>query len=264
MRVAIIGGAGKMGQWFTHFLLKERIGVTLSDKNKEKLIELGYNPQLKITPDNVVALKGADAVLICVPIGNLERVVKEIAPFITPNQVVMDITSIKEFPVEVMHKYIKTGTILGTHPMFGPNIKDIGDQNFILTPSQSKERILAEKLTKWLKMRGFNVISTSAKRHDELMATALGLSHFIGIVSCDSLLSRGDFEQVNKVGGTSFQLLLGFIKNVMAEDVEFYAALQMSLPNIGKIEEVFCEKSKKWAEIVRNKDKQRFIQETEA
>jgi hypothetical protein len=38
---------------------------------------------------------------------NFEEVVKEIAPHIEKEQKVIDITSVKEEPVRIMHKYLK-------------------------------------------------------------------------------------------------------------------------------------------------------------
>ena len=39
MKVAIIGGSGKMGRWFANFLLKEGTEVILSARNKSKRMD---------------------------------------------------------------------------------------------------------------------------------------------------------------------------------------------------------------------------------
>jgi len=39
-KIAIIGGAGRMGSWFAKFFLENGIEVIVSDKNKEKLGQL--------------------------------------------------------------------------------------------------------------------------------------------------------------------------------------------------------------------------------
>ena len=39
MRVAIIGGSGKMGRWFADFLLKDGKEVVLTGRNQKKLLE---------------------------------------------------------------------------------------------------------------------------------------------------------------------------------------------------------------------------------
>ena len=104
MKTAIIG-AGKMGRWFTKFFLEEGDSVIVSSRSKEKLLKIRDEFGVEIA-DNVNAVKKADRVLICVPIENFETVVKEIHSHVRPDQVVMDICSIKEKPVKIMHEYL--------------------------------------------------------------------------------------------------------------------------------------------------------------
>jgi len=261
MKVAIIG-AGKMGRWFTRFFLEEGDHVTVSSRSKEKLLKIRDEFGVKIA-DNVNAVKNADRVLICVPIENFEDVVKEIHSHIQPNQVVMDICSIKEIPVKIMHKYIKTGTTLGTHPVFGPGVKNIRNENFILTPINNKEKVFAEEFKSWLEKRQAKVFIMSPKKHDELMSVVLGLPHFLGLVVCDTLLDYGDFLEMKKVAGASYKMLLTLAEAIASEETKSYTSLQMNLPNVEKIEDLFFEKSKEWLDVVRRKDKSAFANKME-
>ncbi len=101
-----------MGKWFARFLLQEGYEVVISGRDKAKLSiaqkELGVQ-----AASNIEAVKDADVCLLSVSIDSFEEVVKEISPYVGPEKVVVDITSIKEFPVEVMHQYLKTANILG-------------------------------------------------------------------------------------------------------------------------------------------------------
>jgi len=49
--------------------------------------------------------------------------------------------------------------------------------------------------------------------------------------------------------------LLALTETVVSQDPEFYASLQMHLPNVENVEDLFCEKSKEWLKVVRRKDK---------
>jgi len=53
--------------------------------------------------------------------------------------------------------------------------------------------------------------------------------------------------------------LLTLAKGVITENPEFYASLQMNLPRMAEIEELFQRSAKIWADIVKNKDRQEFI-----
>jgi len=257
MKVAIIGGTGKMGRWFTKFFLDEGMQVIVSGRSKKKLLKIQEELGVEIA-DNVKAVKSADRVLISVPIENFEEVVREIHSHIRPDQVVMDICSVKGFPVKVMHEYIKTGTTLGTHPMFGPHAEDIQNQNFILTPTNNKERKFANDFKRWLEEKQVNVSIMSPRKHDELMSAVLGLPHFIGIVVCDTLINCVDLVETKRVAGTSYKLLLTLAETVASQDPEFCASLQMNLPKVERVEGFFCEKSMEWLNAIRRKDKSAF------
>jgi len=258
MKIAIIGGSGKMGKWFARFLLKEGKEVIITGRNERKLLETKQQLGVEVAT-NAEAVKNADVVLLSVPIDNFEEVVEQISPYTHQGQSIIDITSIKVSPVEMMHQHIKTGVVLGTHPMFGPGASDIVNQNFILTPTSEEETALAQKIRKYLEERGARATTMTPNEHDEMMAVILGLSHFIAIVSADTLLSFDRLREMEAMGGSTYKVLLTLVGSVISEDPEFYASLQMNLPQMTEIEELFHRSSEAWANIVRNKDRQEFV-----
>ncbi len=258
MKIAIIGGSGKMGRWFARFLLKEGNQVIITGRNQSKLLEAKQQLGVEVA-SNMEAVKSADAVLLSVPIDNFEDVVKQLCPYTHSQQVIADITSIKVFPVEVMHKHIKTGLVLGTHPVFGPGAKDIVNQNFVLTPTNERETALAQKVKTYLEARGARATVMTPHEHDEMMAVILGLSHFIAIASADTLVSFDRLKQMEAIGGSTYKVLLTLVGSVISEDPEFYASLQMNLPNMTEIEKLFQRSSKTWADLVKDKNRQEFV-----
>ena len=148
MKIAIIGGSGKMGRWFANFLLKDGYEVVITGRNEGKLLKA--KRQLGVdAATNVEAAKQAEVIIISVPVDNFEEVVEQICPYTHPEQVIIDITSIKAFPVEIMHKHIKRGLVLGAHPMFGPGARGIANQSFVLTPTNEEETALAQKIREY-------------------------------------------------------------------------------------------------------------------
>jgi prephenate dehydrogenase len=258
MKVAIIGGAGKMGQWFAVRLLQEGAQVVITGRNQTKLKAAGKKPGVTIAT-NAAAVKQAEVVIISVPPETFETVVKEIGPYARDGQIFFDVTSLKTKPVEIMHRYIKKGTILGTHPVFGPGAKSAANQNFILTPTNEVEVALAAKTRRYLEERGANVSVMTPAEHDQMMTVVLGLAHFIAIVSADTLLSLENFAEMKKIGGTTFKVLYTLVESVISEDPELYASLQMSFPDITDVENLFQSKTKLWADIVKNGDKKEFV-----
>ncbi len=262
MRIAIIG-AGKMGRWFTKFFKEEGYSVVVSSRTKEKLLALKDEFDVEIAENNVEAVEGANRIFLCVPLENLEAVLEETGPYISSKQVVMDICSIKEIPVNLLHKHVEKGRVLGTHPVFGPGAKSIKGQNFVLTPINNKEMKLAKKFGTWLETKGAKVVVTSPRDHDELMSVVLGFPHFIGLVVGDTLLSYSNFADAKDVAGASYRLLLTLAEAVASEETGFYSNLQMSLPEVEKIEGLFLEKVEKWLDLVRRKDCSAFSSKME-
>jgi len=259
MKIAILGGSGKMGRWFARFLKEDGHEVVITGRNGERLAaaarELGVG-----TAGNREAADGADAVIISVPLDTFEATVAEIAPVTRARQMIFDLTSVKTVPLDIMHRHIKKGVVLGTHPVFGPGAASLARQNFILTPTQEPETRLAQGVAAYLEVRGAHVTIMTPREHDALMSVILGLAHYIAIVSADALLSFPDFPRMQAVGGVTYRALLTLVESVLSEDPALYASLQMALPDMPATEGVFVEKAGQWADLVRGQQKEAFIE----
>ena len=261
MKIAILG-AGKMGAWFAKFFRDEGYSVIVADRKKEKMAKL--EKQLGVeTAGFLKAVSEADRILICVSISAFESIVKMIAPSIRKNQVVMDICSIKERPVKIMHKYIKRGVVLGTHPVFGPGSKGIRHKAFVLTPTRPEEEEFAGTYKTWLEEKEARVFVVSPRKHDELMSVVLGLPHFLGVVACDTLLEQDSYSETKKVAGTTYRMLFTLAEATTLENPQLYASLQLNLPELDKLENRFLEKACEWLKLIQQKDREAIAQRIE-
>jgi prephenate dehydrogenase len=263
MKIAILGGAGKMGQWLARFLTGAGEEAILIDRNEAGLC--AARSQLNIdTSNKFEAVGGAKAIVISVPIDSFHAVVKELAQHIHTGQIVVDITSVKTMPVEIMRRYLTGCRILGTHPVFGPGASGINGHNVVLTPTSEDEILLATKVQAYLEARGARVSSMTPEKHDEMMAVVLGLAHYIAIVAGDTLLGFDNLKEMEKISGVTFKALLTLVESVLNEDPALYASIQMHLPPLPAIEADFKERAATWAEIVRAQDYQGFVQRMSA
>jgi prephenate dehydrogenase len=252
MKIAVIG-AGKMGIWFAKFFNDKNEEVVLADRKKEKLEALKDLP-VDLTTNFKEAVCYADQIYLCVSINAIEEVVKTIGPVLHQGQVVMDICSIKEATVKTMHQYIKGATVLGTHPVFGPGSHGIKGKAYILTPTNDEEEKFAMKFKKWLEEQEAHVFVMSPKKHDDLMSVVLGLPHFLGIVTCETLLEQKNFSETKKVAGTTYRMLFTLAESTAQETPDLFARLQTSLPELEKIEDQFMAKAQEWLNLIKNKD----------
>jgi len=257
LRVAIIG-AGKMGRWFTKYFHGEGFSVVVSSRTKSKAEALGAEFDVDVAKSNLDAIDGSDWILVCVSLDSLDAILREIGPHVRPNQVVMDIGSIKEIPVNLLHKHVEYGVTLGTHPVFGPGAKNLQGQNFVLTPIGEEEKRFASEYRRWLEKRGADVSVLSPRKHDLLMSLVLGFPHFVGLVAGDTLVNIPGFVDARAVGGASYKLLLTLAEAVSSEEPNFYSNLHISLPEMEKIEGLFLEKVEEWLKLVKHKNCEGF------
>ncbi|MDE1768206.1 MAG: prephenate dehydrogenase/arogenate dehydrogenase family protein [Candidatus Micrarchaeota archaeon] len=257
MRVAIIGGYGSMGRWFAEFFLKHGDQVVISGRNYNKAMALRRKIGVEVAKTNAEAARSADLVIISVMPGRFEPVVKEIAPQLTGEQRVIDIASVKEEPVRIMHKHLKGITVLGTHPMFGPSAEPEG-QNFVLTPTNPKEKRFAGEFGKFLKSNGFNVAVIGPKKHDDMVGFMLSLTHFVGFVTADTWkeLNIGKFTGLSS---TSFRFLKSFVDSIMGSSPELYSYLQMNVASASGAEEVFIKQARVWAGLAKRRKRDEII-----
>src|SRR5690606_3273852 len=118
-----------------------------------------------LTP--VGAAQLADVVVVSVPIEITEQVIREIGPHVREHALLMDVTSVKEGPLAAMMASTRA-SVVGTHPMFGPNVHSLQGQRVVLCAGRGEE------WHGWLKRaftaRGLAVTDATAEQHDRAMA----------------------------------------------------------------------------------------------
>ncbi len=262
MKTAVLG-AGKMGVWFAKFCMEKGDNVILSDRKAGKLSRLGRELGVETTTDFTEAVKAADRIMICVSISSFEEVVKKIGPSVRDGQAVMDICSIKEYPVRVMHEHIKNGLVLGTHPVFGPGSGGVKHKAYVLTPTNAAEEKYADGFKKWLESEEAHVFIMPPEKHDQLMSIVLGLPHFLGLVACETLLEQKDFSETKQVAGTTYRMLFTLAEATALETPDLFANLQIKLPELGKIEDQYIAKAQEWLDLIKQKNPQAIVDRME-
>jgi prephenate dehydrogenase len=214
VKVAIIGGKGQMGRWFKKFFQGQGLEVLVADLD---------TPQ---TSAEVAAL--AEVVVLSVPIPSVNEVAAAIAPHMRPDAALMDITSVKQRPLEAMLRAFP-GEVVGTHPLFGPGEKNISGLTVVMCPGRG------ERWFNWLKDllegAGARVKVTGATEHDRYMAVVQGLSHFmliaLGMVIRDLEV---DPESLDDYATPTFATLHRLARHLLKQDAKLYACIQLANP----------------------------------
>jgi len=250
--IGIIGGNGKMGKLFAHFLKKHGIKVIISDLNT------------KLT--NINLAQKADITLISVPIDKTEQIIKEIIPHLPKTSALMDLTSIKEAPLKAMLK--ANCEVLGMHPMFG-NSNPIPGQTIILCPTK-KSGAHSKWIEKFFEKNGVHIIKMTPKQHDKAMSVAQNLVHFSEITFSDSLRRlKMPVSELLQYASPSSQLKIKGSLNLINKDSNLYAnmiienphalsALKQHQKSLNELIKIVEKKDKKSFETYFNKNKKHF------
>jgi len=120
--------------------------------------------------------------ILAVPISAMRLTLTKIAPKLKPGSLVVDVCSVKEYPVQLMQASLPEDiSILATHPMFGPDsAADSLEGRKIVVCRERIEIAVYQKIVSYLKSKGLVVIETSPEVHDRQIAISLALTHFIG------------------------------------------------------------------------------------
>jgi prephenate dehydrogenase len=121
-------------------------------------------------------------VVLCVPIRDLEPLLRRIGKWIRPGALVMDMASVKQRPAALMRALLPKGAeIIAAHPAFGPDSAAAGlkGHKIAFCPVRvSRKRAACVK--SYLRKKGLRVVETTPAEHDRQMAGSLVLTHFIG------------------------------------------------------------------------------------
>lgn len=125
---------------------------------------------------------GSNVVIPCIPISAFEDVIKSISGKIKPGTLLIDVCSVKVYPVEVMTKYLPASVeILATHPIFGPDSARRGLKGLkIVLHNVRISPVRYEKVKRCCEDIGLKVIEMSPEEHDRLMAFSLAYTHLVG------------------------------------------------------------------------------------
>ncbi|MBI5286661.1 MAG: prephenate dehydrogenase/arogenate dehydrogenase family protein [Deltaproteobacteria bacterium] len=190
-KVAIIG-VGLIGGSLAMVLRKKGlanyiVGIGRGIANLEAAKRLGVVDEF--TQDHKAGVKGADLVVIAIPVGSIARMVADIATSLQDGTIVTDVGSVKGPVVkEIEEKLPERVFFVGGHPIAGT--EDAGveaafptlfeGRKCILTPTLKTNPEALQKVRAIWGAAGSVVVLMDADRHDEMLA---GISHLPHIIA---------------------------------------------------------------------------------
>lgn len=126
----------------------------------------------------------SDLVIPAVPIRSMASVLKKLSPLVVKNTIVMDVCSVKSFPVKWMREFLPRKTaIIATHPMFGLSSylnvkKNTRSLTLVIYPERIESGVYKAIRDRFLEY--FRVVEMTPDQHDKKVARFQFLSHLLG------------------------------------------------------------------------------------
>lgn len=225
-----IVGFGRFGKLIARYLSPD-FDVSVYDSGGKAL-------EIEAAGAKAVSLNRAcrqKLVILSVPISAFKEKLMQIAPLLQKGAAVVDVCSVKVYPVAVMQAILPAHvSILATHPMFGPDsaAASLDGRKIVLCDV----RIPAEdfqKVKSYLARKGLQIIEATPEAHDEQIAVSLSLTHFIG----RSLSAFG--AQPQHIDTEGYRRLLHVLDVVENDSWQLFEDMNAYNPYAGKFRTAF-------------------------
>ncbi|WP_102960911.1 prephenate/arogenate dehydrogenase family protein [Mangrovicella endophytica] len=205
-RLALIG-IGLIGSSIAlnaraHGLARHIAIATRRPETLKRAEELGLGDSYHL--EAAEAVRDADLVILCIPVGSCGAVTKEIAAALKPGAIVSDVGSVKGAVVAQMQPHLpETVHFVPAHPIAGTE-QSGPDAGFlelfrnrwcILTPSETTDVQAVERLRRFWEASGSNVEVMTTEHHDLVLAI---VSHVPHLIAYNIVGTAADLETVTQ------------------------------------------------------------------
>ncbi|MEG0787840.1 MAG: prephenate dehydrogenase/arogenate dehydrogenase family protein, partial [Comamonas sp.] len=183
-------GCGLMGGSFALALkqaglVKRVVGYSKSPSTTERARQMGVIDD--IAPSALMAVSGADLVLLAVPVAATEATLKSIKQLVTAQTLVMDVGSTKTDVVHAARSALgdKFGSFVPAHPITGKEVAGVEhadaqlyrNAQVVLTPTERTLTAQLQRAEALWKALGCRVSSMAPETHDPAFAAVSHLPH---------------------------------------------------------------------------------------
>ncbi|MFP8780726.1 prephenate dehydrogenase [Hydrogenophaga sp. RWCD_12] len=211
-------GCGLMGGSFALALkkaglVKRVVGYSKSPSTTERARQMGV---IDIeAPSALLAVSGADLVLLAVPVSATESTFKAIRHLLSKDTLVMDVGSTKRDVIDAARRVLKdqVGVFVPAHPIAGKEQAGVEHadadlyhgRQVILTPIERTDAPQVEKATQLWTALGCHVQVMSPEAHDAAYAAVSHLPHMIAFALMNAITGQEHGKQFLSLAGPGFR-----------------------------------------------------------
>lgn len=211
-------GCGLMGGSFALALkraglVKRVVGYSKSPSTTERARQMGVIDVE--APSALLAVSGADIVLLAVPVAATEATFKAIRHLVSPNTLVMDVGSTKRDVVDAARRVLREnlGTFVPCHPITGKEVSGVEHadadlytgKQVILTPIERTFTVQLKKANDVWTALGCHVVQMSPQAHDAAYAAVSHLPHLIAFALINGISGQEHGKDYLSLAGPGFR-----------------------------------------------------------
>ncbi len=211
-------GCGLMGSSFALAmkragLVKRVVGYSKSPTTTERARQLGIIDVE--APSALLAVSGADIVLIAVPVASTEATFKAIKHLVRPDMLIMDVGSTKHDVVDAARRTLREhmGLFVPCHPIAGKEVAGVDNadvdlfsgRQVILTPVEATNAAhLQNAVNVWTAL-GCKVSQMTPEQHDAAFASVSHLPHLLAFALMNAISGQQQGENFLSLAGPGFR-----------------------------------------------------------
>jgi len=211
-------GCGLMGGSFALALkraglVKRVVGYSKSPSTTERARQMGVIDVE--APSALLAVSGADIVLLAVPVAATEATFKAIRHLVTPNMLIMDVGSTKRDVVDAARRVLREqmGGFVPAHPIAGREVAGVENaeadlyagKQVILTPIERTRTVqLQQAMDVWTAI-GCHVTKMSPESHDAAFAAVSHLPHLLAFALMNAITGQQQGKEFLSLAGPGFR-----------------------------------------------------------
>lgn len=161
-------------------------GYSRSEETRNTARKIGLCDEVSDRVED--AVKDADLVILCVPVGAMEQVMLKIAPFLKTGATISDVGSVKRAVIDAVEPHLPMDvSFVPAHPLAGTEhsgpesgFASLFDNRWcLLTEHESADQKAQNKVMNFWKGLGANVEFMDADHHDLVLAVTSHAPHLI-------------------------------------------------------------------------------------
>ncbi len=211
-------GCGLMGGSFALALkraglVKRVVGYSKSPSTTERARQMGV---IDIeAPSALLAVSGADIVLLAVPVAATEPTLKAIRHLVNKDVLIMDVGSTKRDVIDAARRVLRdqVGVFVPAHPIAGKELAGVEHadadlytgRQVILTPIERTQVTQLERARQLWTALGCQVKEMSPEAHDAAYAAVSHLPHMIAFALMNAIQAQAQAEDFLSLAGPGFR-----------------------------------------------------------